>query len=180
MQKVKKSEKLEVRGETYKKKFPLPTSHFPLHQGFTLIELLVVFSFIGILTSLGIAAYSAYNGNQAVTSSAKDIATLLNTAKAQSLSQVIPSGCGNNPLTGYQVNITPAGQQYTLSAMCGSAYVVTSGTLPSQVTFASGSTASISFIVASGIAASPANIIITGYGKTKTITVSKTGNIMIQ
>jgi prepilin-type N-terminal cleavage/methylation domain-containing protein len=149
-------------------------------DGFTLIELLVVFALIAMLTAFGIASYSAYNSSQIVQSSASTVATLLNTARSRAISQVIPSSCGTNFVTGYQVDITVTGQQYTLSAMCGSKQVVSTNNLPSQVTFATGSTATIVYAISSGTVATPATILITGYGKTKTITVNGTGNVAIQ
>src|SRR6266550_2993530 len=109
-------------------------------KGFTLIELLTVFAFISILTALGIAAYTSYNSSQIVQSSALDIANILNTAKSNSLSQIIPASCGSNPVTGYQVDITIGGQQFKLSAKCGAIQVLTTKNLPPRVTFANGST----------------------------------------
>jgi len=156
-----------------------PTFGSSINQGFTLIEMLVVLSFIGILTSLGIASYSSYNSSQSVQSSATDVETLLASAKSRAISQVIPSSCGTNPLTGYQVDFTISAGQYTLSAICGSKQVQSTNALPSQITFATGSTASVLFSVATGTV-SPATILITGYGKTKTITVSQTGIISVK
>jgi len=159
------------------KNFSFFKSHLSSRRGFTLIELLVVFTFIGILTALGIAAYSSYNSAQTVQSSAEDVATMLSTAKEHSLSQVIPSSCGSNSVTGYQVDITVTGQQYTLSALCGTKQVITSNSLPPHVMFANGSTPSVLFDISTGTLSSTATLSITGYGKTKTISISQTGNI---
>jgi prepilin-type N-terminal cleavage/methylation domain-containing protein len=149
-------------------------------NGFTLIELLVVFSLIGVITALGIASYSAFNSSQIVQSSASNVATLLNSAKSRAISQVIPSSCGTNFVTGYQVDVTVSGQQYSLSAMCGSKQVVSTNNLPSQISFATGSTSPVVYAISSGTVATAATILVTGYGKTKTITVSKTGNVAVQ
>ena len=148
-------------------------------RGFTLLELLTVFGIIGIMTTLGIAAYNSYNSSQTTQSSANDVATMLNSAKSRSLSQVIPSSCGVNPVTGYQVDVTLNGSQYTLSAICGSKQVITTNNLPPNITFANGSTATVFFTISTAAVASTATITLTGYGKTKIITVTQTGNVLI-
>lgn len=148
-------------------------------KAFTLIELILVFALIGVLTSLGIASYSTYNGTQAVQSSSADIENILRTAQSRAISQVKPSNCGNNALTGYQVDITVNSQDYSLSALCGSKQVITSRQLPTQVSFANGSTASVFFALASGTVANTGTIIINGYGKIKTVTINKTGSITV-
>jgi prepilin-type N-terminal cleavage/methylation domain-containing protein len=152
--------------------------HFP-PGGFTLIEMLVVIGIISTLTSLGIASYSSYNALQTVESNATTVATQLGSAKSQAISQVIPSSCGANPLTGYQVNITVNSQQYTVAAVCGTQQVVSTNKLPPELTFTAGSTATVFFSVSTGAVANTATINITGYGKTKTITVSNIGNISV-
>ena len=148
-------------------------------KGFTLIEILIVFAFIGILTVLGIASYSTYTSAQTVNSSASDVATMLSTAKSNSLSQVIPNSCGANPVTGYQVDIIVGGQQFVLSAVCTGLQRISSSKLPTPVKFASGSTATVFFPISTGMPSAAATISVTGYGKTKTITVTQTGAITV-
>ncbi len=148
--------------------------------GFTLIELLVVFSFIGLLTAFGMASYSAYNSSQLVQSGASNVATVLNAAKSRAISQVIPASCGINHVSGYQVDITVSARQYTLSAMCGSKQIVSTNNLPPQITFAAGSTATVFYSISSGTLSNTATILVTGYGKTKTVTVSKIGSVAVQ
>lgn len=151
-------------------------------DGFSLLELLTVFGIIAILTSLGVAAYNSYNSSQTVQSSANDVATMLNTAKSKSLTQVIPASCGTNPVTGYQVDITINGGLYTLSAFCGGKQIITQNNLSPGITFVNGSTTTVFFNIGTGTVASTATITIsqTGTSKTKTITVSQTGDVSIQ
>ncbi|HWY79694.1 MAG TPA: GspH/FimT family pseudopilin [Candidatus Sulfotelmatobacter sp.] len=153
-----------------------------MQKAFTLIELLVVFSLIGLLTALGIASYSSYNATQSVQSSANDLATFLQTAESRSISQVVPSSC-SNPVTGYEVDVTPNGKQYTLFAVCGLKQVITTNQLPSNVSFTGASDPSVVFAISSGVVITPkitpATISIAGYGKSKTIRVSGTGIVAI-
>lgn len=147
--------------------------------GFTLIEIMVVIAFIGILTSLGIAAYSSYNSSQEVQSSASNFESMLNTAKSRSLTQVIPSSCATNPVTGYEVDVVVGAQQYTLSVDCGTKQVMTTNNLPPNVVFGNGSTASTFFTISSGTLAAQSTVIITGYGQTRTITINTLGTSSI-
>ncbi len=159
------------------KKFSSRYFDYPVSAGFTIFELLAVFAIIGIMTSLGIAAYNSYNGTQLVQSSATDVVTMLNIAKSHSLAQVIPPSCGTNSVTGYQVDVTPNGQQYTLSAICSGKQILTTNNLPPNITFANSSTPSVFFTISDGTVATDATITITGFGRTKNITVSQTGSV---
>jgi prepilin-type N-terminal cleavage/methylation domain-containing protein len=174
-------------------------------RGFTLIELLVVIAMMAILTSLGIASYASYNGSQVVQTAAADVANMLNTAKSQSISQVKPEDCGENSLSGYEVDIDSASQQYNLIALCpppvdpdidpfaspsadetatpsgnidGKIIVVTKP-LPPQISFDPASIQNVSFAISTGTVTQGGTITISGYGKTKTISVNDTGQITI-
>lgn len=147
-------------------------------KGFTLIELLIVFAFIGVLTALGLASYASYNSTQAVHSSAADVATMLNTAKSRALAQVIPSSCAAS-VTGYEVDVTVGGNQYKLYAVCTVKKLITTSTLPPHVTFAAGSDPTVFFAISTGGVAATNNVIVTGYGKTKTITINPEGNVSV-
>jgi len=149
------------------------------HKGFTLIELIIVFAIIGIMTMLGIAAYNSYNSSQAVQSSASDVSNMLNTAKSRALTQVIPSSCNSIPVTGYEVDVMLNGGQYTLSVVCGTNQILTTNNLPPNIKFASSSTPTVFFNISDGTVTGTATISITGYGKTKTITVGKTGDVSV-
>jgi Tfp pilus assembly protein FimT len=137
---------------------------------------MVVIGIIAAIASFGIAAYSEYNNAQSLQSAARDVATMLNTAKSRSLSQVKPSVCGVSVLSGYQVDLSVGGRGYTLSVVCGgTARQVSNSMLPIQVIFSPGTTASLFFAISSGSVVAPATIKISGYNKTRTITISQTG-----
>ena len=148
-----------------------------MQRGFSLIELLVVFALIAVITSLGFAAFSAYNSSQVVQSSTSDVANVLNTAKARALSQVKPDVCSASVLEGYEVTIAQGAQTYTLSVVCNGRHQLLSQSLPPQVTFSSDSTQQIRFGI--GGVTSSASITIKGYGKTKTIMVNGAGRIEV-
>ncbi len=164
----------------YKRYFSLLISHFlfqPSQKGFTLIELLVVFAIIGILTGVGMASYASFANGQSVQAASADMVNTLSTAKSRAISQVKPPECAGRTLSGYEVVLTIPGPQYALQVVCGgNTYRMKAQDLPSGVTFATGSATRVFFNVSSG-SSTPANLIITGYGKTKTITISTTGNI---
>lgn len=146
-------------------------------KGFTLIELIIVFAILAVLTSVGAASYSGYNNSQIFQVAVADVNQFLTTAKARSLAQVKPTTCGTQSLQGYRVIITQATSTYDLNVVCGgTVYLIERKRLPSPVTFATGSAPSIQFNVSSA-AATAGTITINGFSKTKTITVSTTGNI---
>ena len=148
-------------------------------KGFTLIELVVVFALIGVLTSIGVTSYTVYNSTQTIQIATGDVLNLLSTAKSRALSQVKPPQCAGKTLSGYQITITAPGSSYAMTVQCGgNSYLIESRQLPPNITFVGGSTASIIFGVSSGTSANPAIINMTGYGKTKTISVQTTGNII--
>jgi len=149
-------------------------------NGFTLIELIFVFSIIALLTISSIASFTAFNKAQVLQGAATDVGTMFNTAKSRALSQVKPTSCGTQTLLGYRVTITIATAQYQLSVVCGTnTYIVETKTLPSGVTFVAGSATQVTFSVSDGTVLTPGTVTINGNGSTKTITISKTGNISL-
>lgn len=151
-----------------------------MHKGFTLIELLSVFAIIAIMTSLGLAGYTSFNGTQSVNNTTSDVAETLTSAKSRAISQVIPSSCGTRPFVGYEVDISISTSKYTLFADCGTRKIlISTSTLPANVRFMSGTTSTIVFAGGTGTVNTVATIKISGYGRTKTISVSKEGSLTI-
>lgn len=161
----------------YLRQFSILNFQLSINKGFTLIELLVVFAIIGILTGVGMASYGTFANSQSVQSASADVVNTLTTAKSRSLSQVKPPQCAGRTLSGYEVVLTVPGPQYALQVVCGgNTYMIKAQDLPSGVTFGTGSSTRVFFNVSSG-ASTPASLVVTGYGKNKTITVTATGNI---
>lgn len=158
--------------------FSILNSQLSIQKGFTLIELLVVFAVVGILTSVGIASYSSYNGTQLMKSTQSDVANMLTTAKSRSISQVKPPECEGLSLEGYQVSIAISGTQYVLQVRCsGNTYDLQTHNLPSQVSFETGSLVLVSFALSTGTVATPGSITMSGYDASKRIIIEGTGNI---
>lgn len=148
---------------------------FSTFKGFTLLELLVVFGIIGILTGISIASYSTFNNTQSLQSAVRDVQNMLSTAKSRAISQVKPDVCGEAPLSGYQVVFS--NPSYTLQVVCGDTnHIIKTQSLPMGVSFAGGSAATVFFAISQGTSA-PSVVTLSGYGKTKNITISSTGNI---
>jgi prepilin-type N-terminal cleavage/methylation domain-containing protein len=146
-----------------------------MRKGFTLIELLIVFAVIGILTGIGMASYSSYNNTQSLQTSSSDVVNMITTAKSRAISQVKPSQCGSAVLVGYRVNF--ASPQYSMHVLCGNtSYLLQTKDLPTGVTFATGSSASVTFAAFRGTS-SPGTVTLSGFGKTKNISVSSAGTI---
>jgi prepilin-type N-terminal cleavage/methylation domain-containing protein len=148
-------------------------------RGFTLLEMLIVFGLMAVLSAIGFASYSSFNGSQSVQSGASDVSNLMNTAKSRSISQVKPTQCAGKSLSGYQVQVTVSGGTYMLNVLCGgSTYLIETRKLPTNVTFAAGSTPFVTFMNSSGTPTALSTMTVSGNGKTKVITVSSTGTIM--
>lgn len=155
-------------------------------RGFTLIELMVVLSVTAVLGTLGIAGFITYNQIQILQSAANDLATTLNVAKSRALSQVkLGSSCSASSqiLEGYNVDISIINKSYTLSSRCsGVTSNLDTKTLPQNVSFKSQDTSLTSFFfpVLSGGVQVAGQIVITGFGRDKTITVNSLGGVSIQ
>lgn len=73
------------------------------NAGFTIIELVVVFSIIAILSTISIASFVTYTNSQTLRNTALSLRTVLQEARSESSSQVIPNNCG--VFQGYEVRI---------------------------------------------------------------------------
>ena len=161
-------------------------------SGFTLIELLVVFSLTAILSGIGIVSFSNYNKLQQLSQSANNAQLLINQARFNSLSVVkkssdskgVSQNCGSQTLTGYYVEIFNATFELRLYLDCKtlSPALIKTVALPKNLTFDSKTTCTkIRFnsltAMPSGV---PCNIVLSGYGQQKTISVDTGGNTSIQ
>lgn len=152
-----------------------------LADGFTLIEISIVISVLAILTTVGLASFVSYSRTQAVQSASYELITTLNLAKSRSFSQVKPTACINTSLDGYKVVILPDYKSYELDAVCsgGNVYRIQNIALPQNITFSASDTTSTSFLfpVVNGGVIGAGTIVLSGYGKTRTIVVDSVGTV---
>lgn len=160
--------------------------------GFTLIELLVVFSVTAILAGVGIAGLASYSRSQQLNQSANSVKTLINQARFSALSAVksgtsvldAPVSCGEDPLIGYSIEVLEDRIHMRMVCATGN-YDIKSLTLPEQLIFDTvqdGGTACTQFMFDPLTAKStglPCNIVISGFGQQKTVTVDTIGNTSI-
>ena len=166
--------------------FQFSIFNFGRQRGFTLIELMVVLSVTAVLGTLGVAGFINYNQVQVLQSSANDVATMLNLAKSRSQSQIKPTSlCPTQSLDGYKLIIAADSEgkyrKYTLYIRCSGADIKVSQqdkTLPSDLTFSS--YPSFLFPVVKGGVQTADQVVISGYGRSKTIIVNSLGGVNIQ
>lgn len=146
-------------------------------SGFTLIELLVTISIMGILFSVGIAAYNQFNRKQIVVQAAKTFKNDLRLAQSKALAGEKPTGCTNS-LNGYQVSFSS--DSYSLSAICSASVLVKTVPLPQNVTFSSVPSSILFRVLAQGTNLSAnQTMTLTGFDVTQiqTVTVTPSGEI---
>lgn len=157
--------------------------------GFTLIEILVVFTIITVLSGIGILSLVVYGRTQQISQTASNIKLLIGQAKFNSLSAVKTNTsdagaqvtCGTDSLDGYVIDVIGE-NAIDLSQVCnGTATRIKRVTLPQNMEFDVTTTCtSVSFAPLSGsTSGAPCDIIITGYGLTKTVSVDLGGNVTI-
>lgn len=151
-------------------------------KGFTLIELMAVITISAVLGTLGIAGFITYNQIQALQGSTNDLVTTLNLARSRALSQVKLGSVCTAPsqiLEGYSVDISITDKSYTLSSHCSqAASLLDKKTLPQDISFKGPpdtSPTSFFFPVLTGGVQVTGQIVITGFGRDKKITVNSLG-----
>ena len=149
--------------------------------GFTLIELLVTMSIIGILFGIGVAQYNKFNRRQILDQAAQTLKNNLRLAQNKASAGEKPaSGCAT--LDGYQVNFIDSNPDYyTIGAKCSPSSPAANGfSLPTGVSFSSLPFPNpiIFKVLGQGTNVNVStNIVLSGFGDTRTITVSATGEI---
>lgn len=151
--------------------------YFIKKKGFTLIELTIIFSVIAILSVIGLSISIDYNRTQIINSAYEELRTTLFTAKSRALSQNKPDAGCSGSLVSFEV-VTTTSTQYDLQVVCSaSSYIMKTVNLPAGLSFSPFTSGyKISFPVLVG-GSSGGTITISGYNKTKTISVDSSGNI---
>ena len=146
-------------------------------SGFTLIELIVVFGTIAFISTIGIASYVNYSQSQSIQAATQDLVTTIQLAKSRANSQVKPPLCQGQLLDGYRVVISIVNKQYSLDVVCGgNVYPLSTTKLPNNIRFdQSTNVANLFFAIITGAVEGNGTIAITGYNKTKCITVDSVG-----
>lgn len=153
-----------------------------IKNGFTLIELIIVIAVIGVLSAIGSVGFVDYSNTAKLNAAANELATVLNVAKSNSLSQLKDEAvCLGTELNGYKVIIINP-NRYRLLVRCGNADKlppIAEKTLPLNITFTNVVPSIILFPVlrTGAVISGPGTITISGFGKTKTVTVDTAGNI---
>ncbi len=97
----------------------------PSNSGFTLIEIIVVFAVLAVISAAGLASFVIYSRQQALSTQANTLTSVINQARSNAISQVKPSTkcIGPSPLTldGYIVTLVTTGDKntYKLGIVCG-------------------------------------------------------------
>lgn len=161
-----------------------------MKNGFTLIELLAAFALSVSLATVAMVSYNQFANSQKLNNAALDIVTEIQKAKSRAQTQVKPStilACQTSSLDGYAIRICTfpnsacgGSGTYEFHIICGNtSTLIERKQLPPNVTFVIGTNGLFNFQVLTA-AVEQGSIILTGFGKTKTIQVSGTGNITLQ
>lgn len=147
--------------------------------GFTLVELLIVISITAIVTTVGIASYIDFNRAQIVNQAAKKIVQDLRMAQSLATNNQKTPGCLGT-INNY--TFTRSGLSYSISINCeGPAYTETVKTGSVAGVGLSGFTAAKFKVLRQGVVMTGrSNLTVSGFGKTKTISVDPAGAIYIE
>ena len=179
--------------------FTIPKNRTQVQLGFTFIEIVVVFAISAFIGTMGLASLSSYNNSQQVVSATTDLKSMFTLARTRALSQVKPPECGtdlsnasnNSTLLGYEVDFCAGGQLgkpsacgnattgYQVNALCdsGVGYIhVVSKTYSSDLTITT-TKRSYFFPVLKTSVSNSGVVTISGFGKSKTITITTLGVI---
>lgn len=155
-------------------------------SGFTLIELIVVFSVIAVISTVGVVSFTSYNKTSELNSAVSDTISFLNSAKSNSLSQIVPEECDVQGLAleGYEVRILSGGQNQSsieLWAKCASSYFMSKTlTLSSNIAItAPVSPDNIFFYPLFSKEVSGGQICLEGFDLEKAVNVSSLGTVTI-
>jgi prepilin-type N-terminal cleavage/methylation domain-containing protein len=148
--------------------------------GFTLIEVIIVIAVIGILSAVAAIGLLDYSRNSKLNAAANDLITILNVSKSNSFSQVKDNAlCATTDvLNGYKVVINNS-TTYDLYVVCGGVDHKTMKTknLAQNLIFSSPTPASFFFPVLKGKVIGFGVVRLSGFGKTKTVSVDAEGVI---
>jgi prepilin-type N-terminal cleavage/methylation domain-containing protein len=88
--------------------------------GFTLVELLVSISVVAILSGIGLAAFSSFNRRQIVASATRQLVSDLRLAQSKADSNEKPTACQASEvdLLGYEFIIETANRHYKITPVC--------------------------------------------------------------
>ena len=143
-------------------------------SGFTLIEILVVISVIGIIFTIGVAAYNQFARRQLVNQTSQELRNNLRLAQSKALAGEKPQGCLGH-LNGYQVNFSA--NSYTVAALCDSLVTIGTYNLPSNVAIAGPSSILFKVLGRGTEVTGALPVVISGFDQTNWITVESAGGI---
>ena len=146
--------------------------------GFTLVELLVTITIITLVFSIGLAQYNRFNRRQILVRAKDQLISDLRLTQSKALSGEKPVDCNSTPLLGQKLDFT-SNSNYQIIAVCSSDIVVKSGiSLPQGVIKQAGPDEVFFKVLSQGTDISgTAQIILSGFGQTQTISVNNAGEI---
>lgn len=148
-----------------------------MRKAFTLIELMVVMALIAVMAGSGAAISLSAGRKKAVDSAAEDLASAMRQARDYVQAGKKDATCGVVPLDGWQVAVDVDG--YTVQGKCGSTYF---GNPKKAFLNGAKSTSGTVFFnpLSLGAVLSGVPFTLSANGYTKTVTVTKNGEVGVQ